>query len=441
VKTLVFERNLARFAASRLASNFGSGRAAGIGPLRLVEAEPPELPSTEWRRVTPRLSGICGSDLATLDGRSSRYFEHLVSFPFVPGHEVVGELETGARIVLEPVLGCATRALDPPCAACRRGMHGDCERTAFGRLAPGIQTGYCADTGGGWSHAGLVAHPSQLHPVPDSFSDEDAVMVEPVACACHAVCDAQLRGTETVAVLGAGTLGLAVVAALSALSASGRVPGAAAVLVGAKYSHQRRLAVELGATAAIGPDQLGRAVRRRSGSLALAEPRASAGPGPLTGGADVVFDCVGSSSSIAQSLEMVRPRGRVVLVGMPGRVHVDLAPLWQREVRLAGAYAYGTEVVGPPDGRPPDGRPVDGRPPDGGPAESVGTFALAFAVVAAHRLGRLVSATYPIDRFEEAIAHAGAAGRRGAVKIAFDLRGTRDRRAAPSGRQSTGGTP
>ncbi|MDA8075473.1 MAG: zinc-binding dehydrogenase [Actinomycetota bacterium] len=408
MKALVFERNLPRFAASRLASRLGSGKGAAIGPLRLLETDPPELPASDWVRVTPLLSGICGSDLATLDAKSSRYFEHIVSFPFVPGHEVVGELDSGARVVLEPVLGCVARGIDPPCDACRRGMIGDCERIAFGNLAPGLQTGYCADTGGGWSHAGLVAHPSQLHVVPDALSDEDAVVVEPVACAVHAVCDAGLEGTQIVAVLGAGTLGLAVVAAVTTLSASGRIPTPGALLVGARYSHQRRLATELGAASALSPDQLVRAVRRQSGSLSLSDPRPGHASGPLTGGAHVVFDCVGSAGSIAQCLEMVRPRGRVVLVGMPGRVHVDLAPLWQREVRLAGAYAYGTEVL------------VSG--------ERVRTFDLAFDVVAAHGLGRLVSAAYPIERFEEAVQHAGAAGRRGAVKVAFDLRRGSERR-------------
>jgi hypothetical protein len=55
------------------------------------------------------------------------------------------------------------------------------------------------------------------------------------------------------------------------------------------------------------------------------------------------------------------------------------------------------------------------------PPEEVPTFELAFEVVAAQSTGRLVSATYPLTRFEEAVAHAGAAGRRGAVKIAFDI--------------------
>jgi hypothetical protein len=94
---------------------------------------------------------------------------------------------------------------------------------------------------------------------------------------------------------------------------------------------------------------------------------------------------------------------------MPGKVTVDLAPLWHREVRLAGAYAYGTERPAPSPGEP-EGE-GDGTP----------TFAVAFDVARAQRTGRLVSATYPLTRFEDAVAHAGAAGRRGAVKIAFDV--------------------
>jgi threonine dehydrogenase-like Zn-dependent dehydrogenase len=123
--------------------------------------------------------------------------------------------------------------------------------------------------------------------------------------------------------------------------------------------------------------------------------------GRLTDGADVVFDCVGSSESIGQALTLVRPRGRVVLVGMPGKVSVDLAPLWHRELTLVGAYAYGVETEGPEPRR---------------------SFELAIDLVARAGLGSLVSAAYPLERYQEAIAHAGAAGRRGAVKVAFDLR-------------------
>jgi threonine dehydrogenase-like Zn-dependent dehydrogenase len=427
MSTLLFERSLPRFAAARVVSAFGSGRGAGVGPLRLVDHEAPTLPGTGWVHVDPVLSGICGSDLATLDGRSSRYFEEIVSFPFVPGHEVVGvlsddavsahgeDLAAGSRVVLQPVLGCAARGISPLCAACAAGHVGNCGHLAFGHIRPGLQTGFCADTGGGWSSTGLVAHSSQLFAVPDALSDADAVTVEPVACAVHAVLGAGLRDGDVVAVLGAGTLGLTVIAALTHLTATGRCPIPAAVLVGAKYGHQQRLARQFGATEALPPDQLARAVRRHSHSLSYGG--ASGETATLSGGADVVIDCVGSAESIAQSLAMVRPRGTVALVGMPGKVTVDLAPLWHREVRLAGAYAYGSESLPGPAAEA--GSKKGAAPQADG--HTVATFDLAFEVAAAHGTGCLVSATYPLTRFEEAVAHAGAAGRRDSVKIAFDI--------------------
>ena len=104
MSTLLFERSLPRFAAARVASAFGSGRGAGVGPLRLVERDAPAVPAAGWVHVDPILSGICGSDLATLDGRSSRYFEDIVSFPFVPGHEVVGTVAEDATGALGGLL-------------------------------------------------------------------------------------------------------------------------------------------------------------------------------------------------------------------------------------------------------------------------------------------------------------------------------------------------
>ncbi len=216
MRALVVERLAHRFAAARLASAaIGSGAGVGVGPLRLLEIDPPELPAPGWRRLRPRLTGICGSDLATLDGTSSRYFEPIVTFPFVPGHEIVGELadgpDAGTRVVVEPVLGCAARGVLPPCAPCAAGHKDLCEHLTLGHVHPGLQTGYCADTGGGWSEE-LVVHESQLRPVPDELSDEAAVIVEPTACAVHAVLRAAIAPGERIVVLGAGTLGLLCIA-------------------------------------------------------------------------------------------------------------------------------------------------------------------------------------------------------------------------------------
>ena len=410
MKALVLERNLPRFAASRVASFFGSGRGGGIGPLQLLDAVTPEQPGDGWYPLRPLLSGICGSDLATIDGKTSRYFEDLVSFPFVPGHEVVGVLDAGgvdfagcdlapgSRAVIEPVLGCAPRRIHPACVQCGSGHTGLCGNLAFGILEPGLQTGFCTDTGGGWSTAPLMAHASQLHAVPDSMSDQDAVMVEPTACAVHAALSAHITEGDLVAVVGAGTLGLTTAAALHHVV---RPTAPCTVVVGAKHPRQRQLATALGADHVVPPGQLARAVRRQAGSLVLA--------GRLTKGADVVFDCVGTAASITEALSLVRPRGKVVLVGMPAKVTIDLAPLWHRELTLVGAYAYGNESATEPGA--PDRR----------------SFDLAIELVGIASLGRLVSALYPLERYEEALAHAGAAGRRGAVKVAFDLRNPKGR--------------
>ena len=410
MKALVLERNLPRFAASRVASLFGSGRGVGIGPLQLLDADAPERPGHDWYPLRPLLSGICGSDLATIDGRTSRYFEDLVSFPFVPGHEVVGVLDAGGidfagqdlvagtRAVIEPVLGCAPRHIQPVCVQCGSGHTGLCGNLAFGILEPGLQTGFCTDTGGGWSTAPLMAHASQLHAVPDSMSDHDAVMVEPTACAIHAVLSANVTEGDLVAIIGAGTLGLTTVAALHGVV---RPNTSCTVVVGAKHPRQRELATSLGADHVVPPDQLARAIRRQAGSLVVA--------GRLTEGADVVFDCVGSAASITEALSLVRPRGKVVLVGMPAKVTIDLAPLWHRELTLVGAYAYGNEPGSEPG------------------APNRRSFELAIELVGTASLGRMVSALYPLERYEEALAHAGAAGRRGAVKVAFDLRNPKGR--------------
>ena len=397
MKALRFERSMTRFAAANLASRLTPGGGAKVGPLRLRTIDPPDLPGDGWVEVLPRLAGICGSDLATIDARSSRYFEQIVSFPFVPGHEVVADLREpiahlgAGRVVIEPVLGCVTRGIDPVCDACARGDLGNCERIAFGAIEPGLQSGFCCDTGGGWSTR-MIAHVSQLHAVPESFSDEAAVMVEPTACAVHGALAADVADGDLVVVLGSGALGLLTIAALR------RFGRPCTIMAVAKHPGQQRLALALGADSVVLPHELARAVRRASGSLALGDGDIIR----LTGGADHVIDCVGSEQSLTEALGVVRPRGRVTMVGMPGQVSVDLTGLWHREITLAGAYAYGTETL-----------------PTG---QRRRTFDLAFELVETADLGRLVSATYPLSQYETAITQASTAGARGAVRIAFDLR-------------------
>ena len=95
VKALLFERRETRYAAAILTSKLSPAAGALVAPLRMADVDEPELPGPGWKRIPPLLSGICGSDLSTLSGHTSRYFESLVSFPFVMGHEVVGLTENG----------------------------------------------------------------------------------------------------------------------------------------------------------------------------------------------------------------------------------------------------------------------------------------------------------------------------------------------------------
>ena len=396
MKALEVRRSVARLGLARIAAAVSPATAARIGPLELRTVDPPEVPGPGWHRVRTRLAGICGSDLALVEGHASTYFEDWVSFPFVPGHEVVGELDDGTRVVLEPVLGHEARGFPPPFPGAAPGDGDDYAHLATGHLEPGIQTGFCCSTGGGWAPE-LVAHDTQLHRIGDDVPDERAVLVEPLAGGIHAALltwpvverAAGGAGEPIVAVLGAGTMGLAAVAGLRRY-----VPGVR-IVVGARYPHQRALATRFGADEAVTPDELPRAVRRMAGCHVVGDH--------LTSGAHATIDAVGTSESVAECLRITRPRGRVVLLGMPADVTLDLTGLWHRETELKGAYTYGTETM-----------------PDGARER---TFDLAIETATAIEAEHLLSATYRIADHVDALAHAGAAGRRGATKIAFDLRG------------------
>jgi len=370
-----------------ITSRLSPAAGALVSPLRLADIDEPEIPGPGWERITPLLSGICGSDLSTLAGSTSRYFEPLVSFPFVMGHEVVGRTESGARVVIDAVLGHEARGEAPPFDGAAPADGCDHGHLIGGRLEPGLQIGSCESTSGGWSTS-MIAHNSQLHVVPETMTDEAAVMIEPAAGGIHAALKANVADDATVVVLGAGTIGLCVVAALKAHA------NASKIVATAKYPEQRAFASRLGADVVVAPGEVRRAVRRMTGSRMVGTV--------LSGGADVVIDAVGSASSLEDALAITRPKGRVVVCGMPGVVEIDLAPLWHRETEMVGAYTYGTEEL------------ANGTRSH--------TFDLASELVQNTEMADLVTATYPLGQYKQAIRHAAEAGKRGAVKIAFDLR-------------------
>ncbi|WP_426247141.1 zinc-dependent alcohol dehydrogenase [Nocardioides sp. LHG3406-4] len=389
-------RSLPRHLAGRAVGDRLPGILSGFAaPLRLVTIDEPSVDRPGWARLRSRLSGVCGSDLGALSGRTSLYFSGLVSMPFVPGHEVVADLvedcedlAAGTRVVVDPVLACAARGVEP-CEACATGATNRCARITVGHLPPGLQTGFCAGTGGGWGEV-LAAHRSQLHPVPEGYSDEQAILIEPMACAVHAALRARVEENARVLVSGAGSVGLLTTLALRSLT------GAGEITVVAKHAHQRELALQLGATEVVAPGEALRRLRRSTGAFQVKPEHSSP---YLLGGVDVAVDAVGSRQSMETALHATRAGGRVVLSGMPAAA--DLSAAWFRELEVVGSYSSAQ-------------REHDGR----------GAFDIATELVAGDAVGRLAKsvACYPLHRWREALDHAHGAGRLGTVKVAFDPR-------------------
>jgi threonine dehydrogenase-like Zn-dependent dehydrogenase len=375
-------RSIPSYAIVKAAGGRPDVATSALSMLHLGDVAEPELPAGNWVRVMPTLSGICGSDLAAIGGHASLYLDPLTSYPFVPGHEVVGTLEDGSRVVIEPALGCTVRGIEPPCPRCAEGRPGLCYNVTEGPIEVGLQTGYCADTGGGWGEV-LVAHPSQLHAVPESLSDEAAVLIEPFACCVHGALRGGAGKDDTVVVLGAGTIGLLTVAAIKLFTPPKRL------IAVAKHPTQRDLARKLGADQVITPSEIFQRIRFATGARRLEGMKRSL--------------LVGRADSLNDAVRFTREGGTVVVVGMPGEEKVDWAPIWQRELTVMGAYAYGAEPK----------------------KKGKRTFELALEAAPELHLETLTGPLFGLGEYKDAIAYAMSAGKLGAVKVAFDLRGLR----------------
>jgi threonine dehydrogenase-like Zn-dependent dehydrogenase len=385
-----YHRSIPGYALVRATGGNSSIATSDFSMLHLADVPEPQPLGPGWVRVRPTLSGICGSDTSAITGHASLYLDPLTSYPFVPGHEVVGELDDGTRVVVEPALGCRVRGVTPVCPRCAEGRPGLCQNVTEGALEVGLQTGYCASTGGGWGEV-LVAHESQLHAVPERLSDEAAVLLEPFACCVHAALRGGASRDDVVVVQGAGTIGLLTVAAVRLFTPPKRM------IVVAKYPFQREQARRLGADLVAAPDEVFQRVR-----FATQARRLDGMDRPiLLGGADLTFECTGSARGINDAVRFTRAGGRLVVVGMPGEEKVDWGPIWQRELTVTGAYAYGTEQTGER------------------------TFELAIAAASDLALDRLTGPLFSLGDYRNAIAYALQAGRLDAVKVAFDLRDLR----------------
>ncbi|HEX3312238.1 MAG TPA: alcohol dehydrogenase catalytic domain-containing protein, partial [Streptosporangiaceae bacterium] len=251
-----------------------------------VEAADIPAPGPNEALVRTLVAGVCGSDL-----HAARGSHPFVPLPYRPGHEVVGVIEAagaaagawtpGQRVIVEPDLPCWT------CKMCTTGRENLCENLQF------FGCGYAQ---GGMADYFTVAA-NRLHPVPDMLDDHAAALIEPLSTPVHAVRLAGDVAGRSVAVLGAGTIGLLTLAVL-------RAHGAGTVVSTDPNLAKRHRAAALGADATIdarSPD-VTRRVREALGESA-----------------DIVFDCVSVQSSLDQAIAIADKGGTVMVVGVPAR--------------------------------------------------------------------------------------------------------------------------
>jgi L-iditol 2-dehydrogenase len=282
------------------------------GRIDVVRADIPQ-PGPGEVLVRSVLAGVCGSDTHAAAGHHP-----WISLPYVPGHEVVGVVaETGAgvppvqpgrRVTVEPYLPCWN------CKQCLRGLENICENLGF--LGCGDPQGAMADY--------FTVDARRIHMIPDELDDLAAALIEPLSTPVHSVRLAGGVAGRTVAVLGAGSIGLLLLRAVVA-------QGAKRVVVTAPRAERRQLALALGADAAVD---------------AYADDAVDQVRGALGESADVVFDCVATESTTKQAIGMADKGGTVVVVGVPsGEVRLPLQLVQDRQIRVQGSATYLPEDV------------------------------------------------------------------------------------------------
>ena len=248
-------------------------RLYGRGDLRLVD-EPEPSPGEDEILLHVTAVGLCGSDRHwVVEGSIG---DAALASPLVLGHEFAAAVESGPRAG-ERV------AVDPadPCLRC------DVCLSGLPHLCPTLRFAGHGSTDGALRT--LVAWPERLvHPIPDSLSDAEGALLEPLGVAIHAVDLGRVRPGATAGVFGCGPLGLLLVQLLRAV-------GATSIVATDRLAHRVAAAKELGADVALAAEE-------------------AEGSAP---GVDVAFEVAGEDDALAAAIDAVRPGGRVVIVGIP----------------------------------------------------------------------------------------------------------------------------
>ena len=248
------------------------------------------LPETKpgWARIKVRLAGICRTDLEIMKG--------YMGFTGIMGHEFVGVVDRcdDAALIGRKVVGEINAACGN-CGWCNRGLGRHCpNRTTLGidRL-DGCMADFC------------MLPTANLFEVPETISDERAVLTEPLSAACEILEQLPLSGTERIVVLGDGRLGILCAWALATAASDVTIAG----------HHPEKLDL----------------ARWRHIKTVLHEEE-------IESGADIVVDATGSGQGIARAMSLCRPRGTIVLkstIALQG--DINLSPIVIHEQTVLGS--------------------------------------------------------------------------------------------------------
>ena len=275
----------------------------GPRDLGLAEVERPALGHDQVLvRVTH--SGVCGTDLHIYEGAIP------VRHPLIMGHEMIGEvvdggdaeLHAGDRVIVDPAIYCSM------CLNCRAGQTNLCPNGSLvGR-----------DSDGGFADF-LVAPRSHVYRLPDSIDNEVAPLIQPVTTCLHGHHRIKIFPGQSVAVIGLGVAGQVHVQLAKAW-------GAYPVIGITRSAYKRKLAQELGAdvTVSSGPEAVQRVKEATGGH-----------------GADVVIECTGLPSALADAIEMARLGGTLLLFGIMSATQASLPfyQLYYKELNIVNTRA------------------------------------------------------------------------------------------------------
>jgi threonine dehydrogenase-like Zn-dependent dehydrogenase len=405
LKAIQFDFAIPKWAYSQVAGRIS--KKEFYGPRSMIkyrDVPEPEIRGPRWLKLRNILSGFCGSDLGLVLLHDHPTNEVFSSYPFTIGHEncsIVEEVgsdvkgfKKGDRVVLDGILGCAVREIDPPCGACASGYPGNCENFAEGDLSVGMFTGYCADTGGGWSKY-FLAHESQVYKISDKVTDEQGVMMETLCSSLHPVFEGMPESGQKVLVIGCGVIGMGVIASIRALGIDCHITGIEPVPLNQEKAREK------GADEIIDPSKENVYERTRQLTGAHVYKPTLAKP-VCMGGFDRVFDCVGSTDTINEACRLAAGRAKIVIIGIQIPRTIDWTPIRMKGLTVVGDYGYGVEDYH---------------------GKRLTTFEIAIDLVTKGKIdiSDLITHRFRLDQYKEAIEVNMNKAAHGAIKTIFDL--------------------